>query len=53
MRAPAGMLKFAPAVDARGGMFSARKRPVAAGARDTITGEEPAAVIPEADLSAR
>ena len=52
IRTPIGMLKFAPAVDARGGMFSARKRLVAAGARDAIAGEEPAAVIPENDLSA-
>jgi len=37
----------------RGGMFSARKRLVAAGARDAIAGEEPAAVIPETDLSAQ
>ena len=53
LRAPVGMLKFAPAVDARGGMFSARKRLVAAGVRDPFTGEEPDAVIPEADLAAR
>jgi hypothetical protein len=53
MRAPIGMLKFAPAADARGGMFSARRRLVAAGAGDVIAGEEPATVVPEADLSAR
>jgi hypothetical protein len=52
-RTPIGMLKFAPAADARGGMFSARRRLVAAGADDVIAGEEPAAAISEADLSAR
>jgi hypothetical protein len=53
MRSPIGMLKLAPAVDARAGMFSARKHLGAVGASDAIAGEEPAAVIPETDLSAR
>jgi hypothetical protein len=47
---PIGMLAFAPAVDARGGMFSARKRLLARGAHDASTGEEPAPVIAEAEL---
>jgi hypothetical protein len=51
MRAPIGMLKFAPAVDARGGMFSARRRLVAAGAREPAAGNEPTAVIPEMNLT--
>jgi hypothetical protein len=50
MDAPIGMLKFAPTADARGGMFSARRRLAAVGARDGITGEEPTAAVPEADL---
>ena len=43
------LLKFAPAVDAHGSMFSARRRLKTSGV--TVTGEEPAVVIPEADLS--
>jgi hypothetical protein len=50
MRAPIGMLKFAPAVDARGGMFSARRRLASAGADAVSAAEEPAAVVAEADL---
>jgi hypothetical protein len=50
MRAPIGMMKFAPNVDARGDMFSARRCLAAVGAREEIAGEEPAAAIPESDL---
>jgi hypothetical protein len=49
--APAGMMKFAPTLDARGGMFSARKRLTAAGATDA-SGPGVEAVVPEAELSA-
>ena len=49
--APVGMMKFAPTLDARGGMFSARKRLMAAGATDA-SGAGVEAVVPEAELSA-
>ncbi len=51
MRAPVGMMRFAPLVDARGPMFSARRRLGAAGARDAHDAGEPAAVVPESDLA--
>lgn len=51
MRAPVGMMKFAPLVDARGGMFSARRRLQTAGGADVrVEGELPA-VVAEQDLS--
>ena len=50
--APVGMMKFAPLIDARGGMFSARKRLTVAGASDAGDTEAPAAVVSEAELSA-
>jgi fumigallin biosynthesis monooxygenase-like protein len=49
--APVGMMKFAPTVDARGGMFSARRRLTAAGATD-VSAAEAEAVVPEAELRA-
>ena len=50
LREPVGMMAFAPVVDARGGMFSARKRLAAAGAT-AVGGDEPAAVVGEAELT--
>ena len=49
MDVPIGMLKFAPVIEARGSMFSARRRLAAAGVRDGITGDEPAAPVPETE----
>jgi len=51
IRTPVGMMAFAPVVDARGGMFSARKRLAAAGARDTNVADEPPAAVSEAELT--
>jgi Domain of unknown function (DUF4188) len=50
MPAPFGMLKFAPVLDARGGMFSARRRLAAVGAPDVRLDGEPLAAVPEMDL---
>ena len=47
MRAPVGMMRFAPLADARGPMFSARRRLAGVGAADVASGAEPATVVPE------
>ena len=48
MHAPIGMLKFAPVIEARGGMFSARKRLLTTNGPAMATAE-PAAVVAEED----
>jgi hypothetical protein len=50
LRAPIGMMKFAPLADARGGLFSARKRLTTVSAAATAAGAEPAPVVAEAEL---
>jgi hypothetical protein len=50
LRAPVGMMKFAPLVDARGGLFSARKRLTIVSAAETGRDAEPPPVVSEAEL---
>jgi hypothetical protein len=45
-----GMLRFAPKVPAKGSMFGARRRLLAAGSAAELASPEPAAVIPESAL---
>ena len=50
MKIPVGMLNFIPAIPARGGMFSSRKRIEATGAADLADLPEAEAVVVEAQL---
>lgn len=51
VRRPVGMMAFAPLVDAHGGMFSARKRLIAAGAGVASAADEQAPVVAEPERS--
>jgi Domain of unknown function (DUF4188) len=47
IRTPVGMMHFAPLAEARGSMFSARRRLAARGATEIAATDEPPAVVTE------